>query len=129
MQMKMHLHNTISLFNFALFCIFINVFYGGLCFFTITLFSTLSGNHAWYQDPSMAWLTADKIALSGILMGLVAFVDMLMMESVDMVHWLYTKKISLTIQTGHAIYRCALVIAVNTFMTGFIYYFIMGSSR
>lgn len=125
----MHLPDTISLLNFIPFCIFINVLYGGLCFFTITLFSTLSGNHVWYQDPSMALLTADKIALSGVLMGLVAFVDMLMMESVDAIHWLYTKKISLELQTGHAIYRCALVIAVNTFMTGFIYYLITGTSR
>lgn len=129
MQMKMHLPNTISLFNFIVFCILINILYGGLCFFAITIVSTLSGNHTWYQDQAMAWLTADKIALSGILMGLVAFVDMLMMESVDMVHWLYTKKISLELHTGHAIYRCALVIAVNTFMTGFIFYFISGVSR
>lgn len=126
--MKMHLPRTISLLNFIPLCIFINVLYGGLCFFAITLFSTLNGNHVWYQDPSMAWLTADKIALSGVLMGLVAFVDTLMMESVDMIHWLYTKKISLELQTGHAIYRCALVIAVNTFITGFIYYFINGIS-
>lgn len=127
--MRKHLPDTISLFNFILLCIFINVLYGSLCFFTITLFSTLSGNHSWYQDQPMAWMTIDKIALSGLVMGLVALVDMLVLESVDAIHWLYTKKIALAIQTGHAIYRCALVIAVNTFMTGFIYYFIMGISR
>ena len=126
MIMKMYFPEEISLFQFIPLCIIMNVLYGCICFFTITLFSTISGNHAWYQDQSIAWLTAYKIALSGILTGMVAFIDTLVLESVDIIHWRYTKKISFRIPTGHAIYRCALIIAVNTFMTAFIYYFITG---